>query len=111
MIHSEFVIENMLLNRMEIRQCMWVTLSLSTIMKQLEEFINAGLKYFLSLNMVSCQIRLNIFMIFSLYLEESQSKCNELILTDALEDNEISRDKQLLGIDIGKYTIIIIYIV
>ena len=50
-------------------------------------------------------------MIFSLYLEESQSKCNELILTDALEDNEISRDKQLLGIDIGKYTIIIIYIV
>ena len=72
-------------------------------MKQLEEFINAGKILSAIKIFIWKEHRYNGIIIFSLYLEESQSKCNELVLNDALEDNEISRDKQLLGIDIGKY--------
>ena len=43
----------------------------------------------------------NIHVISSVYLDESNGGCREIILNDFLEDNEV-REKQLLGVDLGK---------
>ena len=37
----------------------------------------------------------------SVYLDESNGGCREIIFNDFLEDNEV-REKQLLGVDLGK---------
>ena len=37
----------------------------------------------------------------SVYLDESNGGCREIVFNDFLEDNEV-REKQLLGVDLGK---------
>ena len=37
----------------------------------------------------------------SVYLDESNGGCREIIFNDFLEDDEV-REKQLLGVDLGK---------
>ena len=37
----------------------------------------------------------------SIYLDESNGGCREIVFNDFLEDDEV-REKQLLGVDLGK---------
>ena len=52
----------------------------------------------------------NIVYIASVYLDESTGSCRPVELSDDLEEEEV-RDKQLLGIDMGRKKIFIIQMI
>ena len=56
---------------------------------------------YLSVGEVKIFIRLDLTLLPSLYLDESNGGCRQIILNDFLMENEV-REKQLLGVNLGK---------
>ena len=61
---------------------------------------------YLSVGEVKIFIRLDLTLLPSLYLDESNGGCRQIILNDFLMENEV-REKQLLGVNLGKLLVIV----